>query len=75
MCNVGNLRISKASLSKQEKLLHSLALPNIKYNCAILFLSQLYLLFILQNVFSHRPPLYDLFDKAEFTALHTPCTM
>ena len=30
-------------------------------------------LFILQNVFSHRPPLYDLFDKAEFHALHTPC--
>ena len=27
---------------------------------------------MLQNVFSHRPPLYDLFDKAEFGALHTP---
>ena len=28
---------------------------------------------MLQNVFSHRPPLYELFDKAEFRALHTLC--
>ena len=28
---------------------------------------------MLQNVFSHRPPLYHLFDKAELRALHTPC--
>ena len=28
---------------------------------------------MLQNVFSHRPPLYDIFDKAELRALYTPC--
>ena len=28
---------------------------------------------MLQNVFSHRLPLYNLFDEAEFRALHTPC--
>ena len=41
-----NLWISEPSLSKLEKFHHSLALPNIKYNCAILFWSQLYWLFI-----------------------------
>ena len=28
---------------------------------------------MLQNIFSHRPPLYDLFDNAELRAVHTPC--
>ena len=28
---------------------------------------------MLQNIFSHRPPLYDVFDKAELYALHAPC--
>ena len=28
---------------------------------------------MLQNIFSHRPPLYDVFDKAESYALHPPC--
>ena len=27
---------------------------------------------MLQNIFSHRPPLYNIFDKAEFRALHIP---
>ena len=27
---------------------------------------------MLQKIFSHRPPLYDLFDKAELGALHPP---
>ena len=26
-----------------------------------------------QNIFSHKPPLYDLFDKAEVRALHPLC--
>ena len=38
--------ISKASLSKLEKFQHSLTLPNVKYNCAVLFWDQLYWLFI-----------------------------
>ena len=42
MCSVGNLWISEASLSQLEKFRCSLALPNIKYNCAILFLCQMY---------------------------------
>ena len=29
---------------------------------------------MIQIIFSHRPPLYDLFDKAELRALHTPCS-
>ena len=28
---------------------------------------------MLQIVFSHGPPLYDLLDNAEFRTLHTPC--
>ena len=28
---------------------------------------------MLQNIFSHRPPLYIPFDKAEFSALYVPC--
>ena len=27
------------------------------------------------NIFSDWPPLYDLFDKAEFRALHAPCNI
>ena len=27
-------------------------------------------LFMLQHIFSHRPPLYDLIDKAEVRTLH-----
>ena len=34
------------SLSILEKFQHSSALPNIKYNCALLFWSQLYWVFI-----------------------------
>ena len=43
MCTVGNLWISEASLSKLEKFQHSSALPNIKYNCAVLFLEPIVL--------------------------------
>ena len=35
MCNVGNLWILEASLSKLEKFQHSLAVPDIKYNFII----------------------------------------
>ena len=28
---------------------------------------------MLENIFSHRSPLYDLFDKAELRALHPSC--
>ena len=28
---------------------------------------------MLQNIFSHRPPLYDVFDKAELCVLHESC--
>ena len=49
--------ISGASLSQLEKYQHSSAVPNMKYNCAILFLCQMYWsLCMLQNIFSHRPP-------------------
>ena len=46
MCSVGNLWISEPSFSKLEKFQRSLALPNIKYNCAVLLWSQLYWVFI-----------------------------
>ena len=38
MCTVGNLSISGTSLSQLEKFQCSSDLPNIKYNCTILFL-------------------------------------
>ena len=41
-----NLLLSEASLSKLEKFQNSLALPNIKCDCAILFWSQWYWLYI-----------------------------
>ena len=41
-----NLWISEPSLGILKKMQHSLVLPNIKYNCVVLFLSQLYWLFI-----------------------------
>ena len=41
-----NLLISESSLGILEKFQRSLALPNIKYNFVVLFLSQLYWLFI-----------------------------
>ena len=42
-----NLWISEPSLGILEKFQRSSALPNIKYNCAVLFWSQLYWVFIL----------------------------
>ena len=36
-CTVGNLWISQASPNKLGKFQHRSALPNIKYNCAVLF--------------------------------------
>ena len=49
-----NLWISKPSLSILEKFQCSLALPNIKYNCAILFLYEMYRSFVyaLKYIFS-----------------------
>ena len=41
-----NLLISEPSLGKLEKFQHRSALPNIKYNCALLFWSHLYWVFI-----------------------------
>ena len=51
---LGNLWISKPSLSILEKFQHSLALPDIKYNCAILFLCEMYRSFVyaLKYIFS-----------------------
>ena len=46
MCTVGNLLISEVSLSKLDKFQCSSALLNIKYNCAVLFWSKLYWVFI-----------------------------
>ena len=40
------MRISEPSLGILEQFQCTWVLPNIKYNCAILFLSQLYWLFI-----------------------------
>ena len=47
----------KTFISIQEKFQGSSPLPNIKYNCAVSFLSQYCIsyLFILPNIFSHRP--------------------
>ena len=74
MCAVGNLCISEPSLGILEKFQHSSALTNIKYNCVVLFwVNCIGYLFMLQNIFSYRPPLYDLFNKAELCALHPPC--
>ena len=70
-----NLCISESSLGILEKSQRSLVLPNIKYNCVVLFLSQLYWLFIYASkYFSHRLPLYNVFNKAELYVLHAPCT-
>ena len=41
-----NLKISEPSLGILEKFQRSSARPNIKYNCALLFWSQLYWVFI-----------------------------
>ena len=41
-----NLWISEPSLGILEKFQRSSALPNIKYNCVVLFWSQLYWVFI-----------------------------
>ena len=46
MCFAGNLWISEASFGKLEKFQCSSALPNLKYNCAVLFLKEIYWLFI-----------------------------
>ena len=43
---LGNLWISKPSLSILEKFQHSLALPDIKHNCAKLFLCEMYRSFV-----------------------------
>ena len=51
-----NLWILEASLDILEKSQCSLALPNIKYDCAVLFWTQLYWLFIYASkyVFPHK---------------------
>ena len=46
MCKVGNLLISESSLSILEKFPRSLGLPILKYNYVVLFLGQMYWLFI-----------------------------
>ena len=59
MCTVGNLWISEAFLSKLIKFPCSLAFLNMKYNCAVLFWDKyIGYLFMLPNIFSHRPPLW-----------------
>ena len=45
MYTVGNLLTSGTPLSKLEKFQLKLALPNMKYNCVVLFLSQPHWLF------------------------------
>ena len=45
MCTIGNLYISVASLRQLETFQRRLALPNIKYNCAVLVLTQVNYLF------------------------------
>ena len=45
-CTDKNLWISEASLSQLENFQHSSALPNFKYNYAVLFLKEMYWLFI-----------------------------
>ena len=47
MYSAGNLWILEASLSQLEKFQLSSALPDIKYNCAILFLCEMYIMFIM----------------------------
>ena len=71
-----NLCISEPSLGILEKFQRSSALPNIKYNCVVLFLGKLYWLFPLcfKIYFPIGHHWYNLFDKAKFSALHTPCT-
>ena len=45
MCTIGNLYISVASIRQLETFQCRSALPNIKYNCAVLFLTQVNYLF------------------------------
>ena len=37
MCTVRNLQLSEPSLDILEKFQHSLSLPDMKYNCVVLF--------------------------------------
>ena len=59
MWTVGNLWISETSLCQKEKFQHSSDLPDIKYNCVLLFLNQLYWVFIYdsKHIFSQIPML------------------
>ena len=54
-----NLWISEPSLGILEKFQRSSDLPNIKYNCVLLFLNQLYWVFIYESkyIFSYTPML------------------
>ena len=62
-----------------ETFQQSSAVLKRKYNCAVLFFSQSYCLFIyVSKIFSHRPPLYnlefsDVLEKTEFTELPAGC--
>ena len=73
-----NLNI-RASLGILETFQLSSAVLKRKYNCAVLFFSQSYCLFIyVSKIFSHRPPLYnlefsDVLEKTEFTELPAGC--
>ena len=60
-----NLWISEPSLGTLEQFQYSLALPNIKYNCAVLFWSHLYWLFIYASkyIFSYKKILVDTHTK------------
>ena len=63
------------SVDNVEKFQHSSALPNIKYDCVVLFLvNYIRYLFMLPKKFSYRQPLYDLFARAELRALHPSCS-
>ena len=55
-----------------EKFQHSSAPPNIKYNCVVLFLSQLYILFIyvskyflIDHHYKRYVRIYDLLAKGK----------
>ena len=55
MCTVGNLWISESSLGLLEKFQRSLALPNIKYSCVVLFLVNcIGYLSLFQNISSRK---------------------
>ena len=70
MCTFGNLWISDLFLGILEKIQCSFSLPNIKYNCVVLFLSQLYWLFIYASKY-----IFPIFQHCTISPIKQNCVL